>query len=43
MFQKQVILLKKNFMLLKILKYIGLKKGIIESNTKYFKPAYNNA
>ena len=28
---------------LKILKYIGLKYGIIESNTKYFKPAYNNA
>ena len=28
---------------LKILKYIGLKYGIIESNTQYFKPAYNNA
>ena len=28
---------------LKILKYIGLKYGIVESNTKYSKPAYINA
>ena len=29
--------------LTKIVKFIGLKYGIIESNTNYFKPAYNNA